>query len=209
MEGYDADLVNLPERNTAAAAATAADPITASVRPSFERPDQSGVSLPADLPYASRALGNGHSFDSHDGKLNGGLAAIGTRAGFDDDPSSRTRHLRPGVEARKPHGRRRVSRRRPKRRLAWYEKPWFLLLALATIIAIGLGVGLSSKTHKSNAGDAAKSQSAASGGAQPTFEPSQSGGGGVQVSASNSGGGAAPTAMAAPSSPFETTTPPR
>ncbi|GAA5870544.1 hypothetical protein JCM3774_003704 [Rhodotorula dairenensis] len=199
-EGYDADLVNLPERNTAAAGAQAA-------KPSTDLPSGSGALLTATLPYASRTLQNGHSVEPYhrddyhdDAGGSGGFrdsTRIPDRLGIRHHSSTaKGDHHRSAAAARGVRGggrrappNRRTSRRRRKhRQLAWWERPRFLVVALALIVAIGLGVGLGvglSQAHKNRNKDQNQKNSSdggaanASNGIAPPLRPSQSGESGV------------------------------
>ncbi|TKA54862.1 hypothetical protein B0A53_02671 [Rhodotorula sp. CCFEE 5036] len=187
QEGYDADLVNLPERNTAARAA----------RPSIEPPPNSaGPLLAATLPYPSRTL-NGTGNGNDDGDKGG--------AGSDDPqrlPSTRradrlgVRHYsssaaRPDHSRSKserntgPHGgRRRESGRKHqqqrRKKLAWWERPRFLVIALVLIVAIGLSQANKNKRNDNNDGG-----NNSNGGINPPSRSGEAGGVPVSVSAND------------------------
>ncbi|POY72908.1 hypothetical protein BMF94_4069 [Rhodotorula taiwanensis] len=199
-EGYDADLVNLPERNTAAA----------QPRPSIEQhkqPGEQGAPYAANLPYASRALGNEHSFESyHDSRDTSAKRLSGpgetTRNGVRHQSSTKGARDS-GTKGRSAY---RKSGRRRKRKLGWWERPWFLLLCIAVIVAIGLGVGLGIGLSQANKNKSSDSGSASGTTSGPPVEPSQSGAtgdGSVQVSVSANN--VAPTETTRPREPDSVT----
>jgi len=196
QEGYDATLLNLPERNTTAPAPPALEPLPAFL-PSAGPP----AALAATLPYASRARDD--PFDDVDRKrrsngTTGGGGGGGTRKkGVRHDTTSAAHdhhrsHTSGGGAARKSSSRRRASK---KRQLKWYQKPLALSALLALLLVVGLAVGLGVGLTKGKKSDDGKASTAGAGSSTPVppggVQPSQSGtssGNDVQVSASSSDG---------------------
>ncbi|BGP35252.1 hypothetical protein JCM10296v2_007087 [Rhodotorula toruloides] len=191
QEGYDISLLNLPERNTAAA--PPADP---------PADRTSSSALAADLPYASRQRDS--SFDRSDGARE----SFGSgKEGLTGGPAKKTvRHH----SLSKDHHRSTVKRggsrsRRKGKKLKWWQKPItlvaILLLVIVVGVAVGLGVGLG---VKKNGGSSSSTTASPAG---PTIEPSTSGAGRtVQVSASEA---PSPSIRPAGSVPSETVAPGR
>ncbi|BGP19954.1 hypothetical protein JCM10213_006731 [Rhodosporidiobolus nylandii] len=189
QEGYDVDLLNLPERNTAAQ--QAAPPRASSP------PVPTGASVvAANLPYASRV--REESFDS---KKRHSSSVAKDRLGVRHHSTATGDHHRSSGRA---HGqkdssgaRRRSSRR--KKKLAWYQKPRFLIALLVLVVIVGLAVGLSvgltqGKSSSSSASSGMPTPTASTREGDGGVSPSTSGsGGGVQVSASGADAGGAET----------------
>ncbi|GAA5846677.1 hypothetical protein JCM9279_003406 [Rhodotorula babjevae] len=195
QEGYDATLLNLPERNTTAPAPPAHEPL-----PGFLPSTGPSAALAATLPYASRARDD--SFDDVDQKRRSNGATGGSGGGTrkkgvrHDTTSAAHDHHRSrtsgGGAARKGSSRRRASR---KRQLKWYQKPLALGALLALLLVVGLAVGLGVGLTKGKKSDDGKVSTADVGSSAPVppggVQPSQSGstsGNDVQVSASSSDG---------------------
>ncbi|KPV71898.1 uncharacterized protein RHOBADRAFT_47350 [Rhodotorula graminis WP1] len=193
QEGYDATLLNLPERNT-----TAVPPAHEPV-PGFLPSAGPPAALAANLPYASRARDD--SFDDVDhkrrsnGTTGGGGGGGGTRKkGVRHDATSAAHdHHRSrtsgGGAARQSSSRRRASK---KRQLKWYQKPLALGALLALLLVFGLAVGLGVGLTKGKKSDDGKASTANVGSSAPVppggIQPSQSSttGNDIQVSASSS-----------------------
>ncbi|BGO95393.1 hypothetical protein NBRC10512_001862 [Rhodotorula toruloides] len=187
QEGYDISLLNLPERNTAAA-------------PPADR--NSSSALAADLPYASRQRDS--SFDRSDGARESfgsgkeGLTGGTTKKTVRHHSSSKDHHR----SAPKRGGSR--SRRKGKK-LKWWQKPITLVAILLLVIVVGVAVGLGVGLGVKKKGGSSSSTTASPAG--PTIEPSTSGAGRtVQVSASAA---PSPSVRPAGSGPTETVAPGR
>ncbi|KWU44296.1 hypothetical protein RHOSPDRAFT_34086 [Rhodotorula sp. JG-1b] len=207
-EGYDADLVNLPERNTAARAA----------RPSIEPPPNgaAGPLLAATLPYPSRAPdgnindddGAGCSDDPQRFPSTRRPERLGVRHHHSSPAATPDHHARAKSERKTgPNGGRRTTRRasgrkrhhqqQRRKKLAWWERPRFLVVALVLIVAIGLGVGLGvglSQANKNKRSGDSGSSTSNGGGINPPSRTGESGGVPVSVSANDVVPMALPTA---------------
>lgn len=192
----------MPERNTATRA-----------RPSIEPPNGAGPPLlAATLPYASRTLdGNCNDDDGagSDDPQRFPSTRRADRLGVRHPHPSSSLAAKPDHHARSKSGRktghegRRTTRRASGRRhqhqhqrrkkLAWWERPRFLVVALVLIVAIGLGVGLgvglsqANKNKRSDDDDNKNGGSAsnAGGGVNPPSRSGESGGVPVSISAAN------------------------
>lgn len=193
QEGYDATLLNLPERNTAAPA-----PAQAPERGFLPSSRPPGV-LAAALPYASRARDTSLDDDDEHKRRSGGAGAPrkkGVRhdaASAGHDHVHRSRGSGGGAAARGGStSRRRGGGKKRKQQLKWWQKPVALgaLLALLLVVglAVGLGVGLTQGKKKSDSKASTAGVSSSGfvpGGIQPSQSSNGGGGGGdVQVSAS-------------------------
>ncbi|GAA5907703.1 hypothetical protein JCM6882_008952 [Rhodosporidiobolus microsporus] len=177
QEGYDVDLLNLPERNTAAAQQAAAEE-------ALKRASSPPVNA-ASLPYASRTAGESSS-DGIDG-------ANGTKGVRHHHSSARRDHHRANGHGAKDSAGRKRSTRRKKKPLKWYQKRMTLIIFLVAIVVIGLAVGLgvgltAGKDDDNDNSDSANSNPASTANQPSGVAPSASGAdGGVEVSASGSG----------------------
>ncbi|GAA5904451.1 hypothetical protein JCM8208_004197 [Rhodotorula glutinis] len=191
QEGYDATLLDLPERNTTAPA-PAHEPL-----PGFLPSAGPPAALAATLPYASRARDDSFDDVDHKRRSNGTTGGGGTRKkGVRHDTTSAAHdHHRSrtsgGGAARQSSSRRRASK---KRQLKWYQKPLALGALLALLLVVGLAVGLGVGLTKGKKSDDGKQSTSDVGSSAPVppggVQPSQSGtsGNDVQVSVSSSDG---------------------
>ncbi|GAA6011510.1 hypothetical protein JCM10207_002644 [Rhodosporidiobolus poonsookiae] len=185
QEGYDVDLLNLPERNTAAQQAAEAEALKR-----VSSPPPAGTVASA-LPYATRA---------RDESPRGGKERPSrdvTRKGVRHHSSAAKHdgHRSNGANG----GSRKRSTRRSRKAAKWYQKPIVLAaIALGVVViglAVGLGVGLGA--NKSDDGDDKSASSATSAGTgsgpsvsvsdvdvQPSASAADGGDGGVEISQS-------------------------